>query len=239
MECIMRTTVLLAGFAVTGMIPLTGMAAGTKGERQEMNFTYLQLNGVDREIKPQSSDQTLVHKLKPGPGYGLSGSYAFLPKYFVFGDYADTKSDVSYLSGTTLPLPDLPTDTRVKRYDLGVGTDRPINSRLDVVARAAYSDVDYGKFRVGSGDNLIFPPLSAESGDRSSTGYLVDAGVRAELAHNLQGTLGARYMDVGTIKSTDVIGSLLFEVSGNWGIDVGVDAGSDISTYQVGVRFSP
>jgi opacity protein-like surface antigen len=236
----MRTTVFLAGFAVAGMIPLTSMAAGTRGEGQAMDFTYLQINGMDREIKPESSDQTLVHKLKTGPGYGLSGSYAFSPKYFLFGDYADSKSDVDYLSSTTLPLSELPADTRVKRYDLGVGTDRPVSSRLDVVARVAYSSVDYGKFRVGKGDdNLIYPPLSAETGDRTSTGYLVDAGVRSELTHNIQGSLGARYLDVGTIKSTDLIGSLLFEVSPNWGIDVGVDAGSNIATYQVGVRFTP
>ncbi len=75
-------------------------------------------------------------------------------------------------------------------------------------------------------------------GDRSD-GYIVDAAVRALLTHSLQGQIGVRHLDVGTITSNYVIGSLLYQFSADWGLDFGVDAGSDISTYVLGVRFTP
>ncbi len=239
MECIMRTTVLLTGLgslALAGLVPVASRAAG---HETDLDYTYIQLNGISRDIKGVGTNSDPVNRFDNGSGVGLFGSYQFAPKWFLFGDYSSTNSDVNYTSSTIYSLP---SDTDIKRLDFGFGTHRPITDRIDFVGRLGYTDVDYGKFKIGAGGGLFSGGLSG-LGNRlssdTSDGYIVDAAVRAPLTHSLQGEIGVRHLDINTVTSNNIIGSLLYQFSDDWGLDFGVDAGSDISTYVLGVRFTP
>jgi hypothetical protein len=241
----MRTTAAaltaLSVLGVVGMTPATGWGQDRgRDSTRDLDYTYLQLNAVNRDIDALDSDRGLVKKLNDGNGWSLNGSFAFLPKFFVFGEYSDTDSDVSYSSSNTLPLP---ANTDIKRLDAGVGTDRPITNRLDFVGRAAYVDIDYGDFNIGASSSALggggLSGLREELTSDTTDGYLADAAVRSQLTPKIEGLVGLRYTNVGSIDDTSVLGSLLFELSRNWGLDVGVDAGSDVSLYRLGVRFQP
>lgn len=232
----MRTKILLSGMAALGT---AGLAPQLANAADGVNYTYLQLHYVGRDIDTFDDDEGVIEDLDDGSGFGIEGSFQFLPKYFVFGEYSDTESDVAFASESTFPLP---ADTDITRLDVGVGTNRPISDRVDFVGRIAYTDIDYGDFDIGAGGDLLnggLDNLRDQLREDDSDGYFADAGVRAQLTENLEGTLGLRYTDVQNIDTTTVIGSLMFELSDNWGIDLSVDAGDDIATYLLGVRFSP
>jgi hypothetical protein len=238
----MRTTALLTtlgALGAVGMMPRAGLAADRAGDgSRDLDYTYLQLNAVNRDIDALDSDEGLVKKFSDGNGWSLNGSFAFLPKFFVFGEYSDTDSDITYASDNTLPLP---ANTDIKRLDAGVGTNRSITDRIDFVARAAYVDIDYGDFDIGGGGSLLgnggLSGFREELTSDTTDGYLADAAVRSQLSSNIEGLIGVRYTNVGSIDSTNLLGSLLFEFGRNWGLDLGVDAGDDVSLYRLGVRF--
>jgi hypothetical protein len=110
-----------------------------------------------------------------------------------------------------------------------------INDRLDFVGRLGYVDIDFGDFRFGASSDIDANDLRNDSSD----GYLVDAGVRSQLLENLEGSLGLRHLDIEGIDNTSLLGSLLFELSPSWDIEFAVDVGDDVSTYLLGIRFSP
>jgi hypothetical protein len=229
----------LGAIGAIGMMPRAGLAADRDNDRgRDLDYTYLQLNAVNRDIDALDSNRGLVKKFNDGSGWSLNGSFAFLPKYFVFGEYSDTDSDITYASNNTLPLP---ANTNIKRLDAGIGTDRPITDKVDFIARAAYVDIDYGNFDIGGGGSLLgnggLTGLRDELTNDTTDGYLADVAVRSQLSRNIEGLIGARYTNVGSIDSTNVLASLLFELGRNWGLDLGVDAGSDVSMYRLGVRF--
>lgn len=232
----MRMKALLTAIgtvSAVGMMPEPGHSA------EDLNYTYLQLQAVGRDVDGFDDDDGVIEDLDDGGGFGIHGSYQFLPRFFVFGDYSDTDSDVAYASDTAFPLP---ANTDITRLDVGVGTNWELNDRLDFIGRAAYVDIDYGDFDLGAGDDLLnggLDNLRDQLQEDDSDGYFADAGVRAQLTPNLEGTIGLRYLDVQNIDTSTVFGSLMFELSDNWGIDLGVDAGDEISTYRLGVRFSP
>ncbi|MBN1239378.1 MAG: outer membrane beta-barrel protein [Gammaproteobacteria bacterium] len=232
----MRTNILLTGLGALGAVGLTQQPAAAA---DDVNYTYLQLHAVGRDVDAFDDQDGAIEDLDDGSGFGIRGSYQFLPKYFVFGDYSDTDSDVAFASESVFPLP---ADTDITRMDVGVGTNLPINDRVDFVGRVAYTDVDYGDFDIGAGGDLLnggLDNLRDQLREDDSDGYFADAGVRAQLTENLEGAVGLRYTDVQNIDTTTVIGSLMFELSDSWGIDLSVDAGDELSTYLLGVRFSP
>lgn len=232
----MRTTAewtRIGVVAAVAMVPAFAMAA------EDLDYTYFQINAVGRDVDAFDEDEGVIEDLDDGGGLGVHGSFAFLPRYFVFGGYSDTESDVAFDGDTVFPLP---AETDIKRLDVGVGTNREINDRLDFIARVAYTDIDYGDFDIGGGGDLIdggLDNLRDELRGDDSDGYFVDAGVRSQLTQNLEGTLGLRYTDVQNIDTATVIGSLLFEMSDNWGLELAVDAGDELSSYRLGVRFAP
>jgi outer membrane receptor protein involved in Fe transport len=232
----MRTTTLLTGIGTVGLMGLTpGIGAAAEG----LDYTYLQLEALGRDIDAFDEQEGVIEDLDDGGGWGLHGSYAFLPRFFVFGDYSDTESDVDFAGESVVPLP---MDTDITRLDVGVGMNHELNDRVDFIGRVAYTDIDYGDFDLGAGGDLLnggLDNLRDQLRDDDSDGYFADAGVRSQLTENLEGTIGLRYTDVQNIDSTTVIGSLLFELSDNWGLDLGVDVGDELSSYRLGVRFAP
>ncbi|HEU4618627.1 MAG TPA: hypothetical protein VFV10_11320 [Gammaproteobacteria bacterium] len=239
----MRTTALwtaVGALGLVGMMPGTGAAADRDNDRRadsDLDYTYLQLNAINRDIDALDSDRGLVKKFHDGGGWSLNGSFSFLPKFFVFGEYSDTDSDIDYASSNTLPLP---ANTAIKRLDAGVGTHRDISRKTDFIARAAYVDIDYGNFDIGESGISFNGGLSGLRSDLTNDttdGYLADAAVRSQLTRKLDALLGLRYTNVGSIDSTSWLGSLMYEFNRNWALDLGADIGSDVSTYRLGVRF--
>lgn len=126
-------------------------------------------------------------------------------------------------------------DTDIKRLDVGIGTNMEINDRVDFIGRIAYTDIDFGDFDFGASSDTDLDDLLEDDSD----GYFVDAGVRSQLTANLEGSIGIRYLDLQDVDNTSLIGSLLYEINPSWDIDLQIDAGDEISTYLLGVRFSP
>lgn len=216
----------IAGIGVAGVVPNAALA------REGLEYTYLQLDYVGRDIDSVDDMSDTIEDIDDGSGLALKGQYAFSERIFGFATYSETESDVSYSSEDVFPLP---ADTEVKRLDVGIGTSIPINDRLDFLGRLAYSDIDFDAFEFGATSDLATDDLTADDSD----GYFLDGGVRAQLAPNLEGTIGVRYTDIQEIDNTSLIGSLLFEVSPSWGVNLSLDAGDEIATYELGVRFTP
>lgn len=223
----MRTTPLLI---CIGSIGTAAASPQVLAASEELDYSYIQLDVVGRDIDAFDEDADLIEDFDDGGGASLRASYAFNENVFVFGGYSETESDVSFSTDDVFPLPD---NTDIKRLDLGVGLARELNARLDFVGRLGYSDIDFGEFDVGAGSDV------QDLDEDSSDGFFVDAGVRSQLLDNLEGSIGVRYLDIETIDNTSLIGSLLFELSPSWDLDLSIDAGDELSTYMLGVRFSP
>jgi hypothetical protein len=235
----MRSTTI----ATTGLGTLTALAAALLPQlgsaAEGLDYSYLELEAIGRDIDAFDDNEGLIEDFDDGGGWGIHGSYQFLPRFFAFGKYSDTETDVAYASDNVFPLP---ANTDITRLDAGIGTNWPLNDRVDFVGRIAYTDIDYGDFDLGAGGDLVGAGLDNfrdELTSDNSDGYFADAGVRAQLTPNLEGSIGLRYTDVQNIDSSTVIGSLMFELSDNWGLDLGVDVGDELSTYLFGVRYAP
>lgn len=233
----MRTTATIARVStlgIMGVLPALAMAA------EDVDYSYFQVNAIGQDVDAFDEEEDAIEDLDDGGGFGVHGSFAFLPRFFVFGSYSDTESDVAFASAEVFPVP---ADTDIKRFDVGIGTNHELSDRVDFVARLAYTDIDYGDFDIGGDDDLIpdggLDEIRDELRGDDSDGYFVDAGVRSQLTENLEGAIGLRYTDVQNIDTTTVIGSLMFELSDSWGIELGVDAGDELSIYQLGFRFAP
>ncbi|MFS8138054.1 MAG: diffusible signal factor-reguated Ax21 family protein [Thermomonas sp.] len=140
-------------------------------------------------------------------GWGLNGSVAVHPNVHVFASYANQK-----INHTSLDF---------DQYRVGVGYNKEISPKADLVANVAYD-----KFDAGSGAKL--------------DGYSVEGGVRAGLAPKLEGYAMLGYED-GKHYSGDVYGRLGAQVkfNPNWGVsaDVKIANGGD-TQWTVGPRLT-
>ena len=84
-------------------------------------------------------------------GWGVKGSYAFLPNFHAFGEY--TRQEISH------------TNLDVDQWRVGAGFNKEIAPTTDFVARVAYEKYDE-KFAQG----LDFNGYSAEAGIRTAFG---------------------------------------------------------------------
>jgi hypothetical protein len=65
-----------------------------------------------------------------------------------------------------------------------------------------------------------------------------DASLRSQVLTQLEASAGLRYTDIEDSSEVSFIGNALFEINPNWGINLAVDAGDDIRTYALGLRYS-
>jgi len=202
-----------------GSFAVAGTAAATEG----LNYTFLQLDYIVRDIDVFEDDEDPIEDFDDGNGIALRGSFAVNESFFLFGEYSETESDVTYVSDQVFPIP---AEEDVTQLKAGIGTSLEIADRTDFVGRLGYTDIDYGDFDVGG------------TGDDSSDGFFVDAGVRSQLLDNLDGSIGVRYLDVEDVDNTSLIGNLMFELTENWSIDLAVDAGDELATWSLGARWS-
>ena len=145
-------------------------------------------------------------------GWGVKGSYAFLPNFHAFGEFNQQKSDLD--------------DAKTDQWRVGVGYNQEIGNSTDFVGRVAYNKFD-------PKEGLDFNGYSAEAGIRTAFGqhaevyamagyedYSKKRGVNPD--GQFYGRLG------GQVK-----------LNQNWGIngDIKMDRHGD-KEWSVGPRFS-
>ena len=214
---------------------LTALAVAASGsamaQQDRLSYSYLELNYINLDIDEVGEGGDFLDDLENGNGWGISGSLEIGESWFVFADYSDTESDTGFVNDQGLFFS---SDTDIKRLNLGAGFHMPMNDNADFVLRAAYTDFDRDRFNFGATDDARVGDLR----DDSSDGYFADASIRAQLLDALEGSLGVRYTDVEETDNIGLIGSLLWEFTPGWGIALGVEAGDEIRTWNVGMRFS-
>jgi hypothetical protein len=219
------------------LIPLTGLAADAN---DELSYRYVEVDYINLDIDQEDENLNIFkNDFDNGGGYGLSASFPINESLFIFGDYSDTEADFTFSDDTGLVFP---SDTDIKRFNVGLGFVMPMNDTSDIVLSGAYSDLDYGDFDlVGAEDELgdldelddAFDDLNEDPSD----GYFVDAKFRSQFAPAWEGALGLRYTDIEDADGFSVIGNVMYEFNPNWGVNLYLDAGDELVTWGAGVRF--
>jgi hypothetical protein len=220
---------LAAAIAAPLALPATAQAAA------DLSYTFFEVDYINLDIDDFNDDDGLVEDFDDGNGWGLRGSFAFTPMFFGFAGYAETDSDVNFTSdGTTF----FSSSQDVATLDVGLGLNKQLNIDLlnqpDLVVRAAYVDVDVGNLDVGGSSDPAIDDLN----DDGSDGWYSDASLRSQLLPQLEASVGVRYTDIEDASEFSFIGNALFEINPNWGVNLAVDAGDDLRTYALGLRYS-
>ncbi|WP_133501653.1 Ax21 family protein [Cognatilysobacter terrigena] len=140
-------------------------------------------------------------------GWALNGSGAINPNFHVFGGYS--KVNIS------------DTDIDLDQWRVGVGYNREINPKLDLVTRVAYEKFDAGQGVDGNG-------------------YSAEAGVRGAISPNFEAYAMAGYEDYQDFDG-DFYGRVGAQVKFNptWGINADVKfANGGDAQWFVGPRIS-
>lgn len=214
------------------LVPAVGFAQ--QGTVDDLSYGYIELDYINLDVdqpgesnNPFSSDFDFDN----GDGWGISASVPINEQFFLFGDYTETKSDFGFRDNLGAFIPG---DTDVIRLNLGVGFAMEMSERTDMVFSGAYSDIDFDRFRLGaSGDSSV-----NDLQDDPSDGFFIDAKLRSQLTPVIEGSIGARYTEIENIDGLSLIGNLMWEFSPNWGLNVSLDAGDDLMTWGMGVRYT-
>jgi hypothetical protein len=221
-----RLNVKLAlALASASLLPAAGFAA------EGLSYNFAELSYVNLDVDQPGEDTFPRGDLDNGNGYKVDFSVALGNRFFVYGNYANTNADLNYRDNNGVVLPG---DTDIIKAGLGIGATMPVSTNTDFVVSGGYLDVDFDKFRFGATGN----PSLHDLGDDTSDGFSIDAMLRSQLMPKLEGSIGARYIDVQTIDGFSVIANLMYEFTPNWGLNLSVDAGSDLATWAAGVRYS-
>jgi hypothetical protein len=198
---------------------------------EDLSYTFLEIDYINLNIDEVGDSGSVLDDLDNGGGWGARGSYAIAPNWFVFGQYSVTDADTSFIDDQNQFFR---SNTDINRLDLGGGFHNPISPTTDLVLRVAYTDVDTDGFRFGGTDDSSFDDLNEDSSD----GFFVDAAVRSQLMESVEGSLGVRYTDLEEVDNVSLIGNLMYEFSPSFGVNLGLEAGNNISHILIGVRFS-
>jgi hypothetical protein len=216
------------------LLPLTGLAADAN---DELSYGYVELDYINLDIDQEDENLNVFkNDFDNGGGYGVSASFPINDALFIFADYSDTEADFTFSDNSGVLFP---SDTDVKRFNIGLGFVMPMNDTSDLVISGAYSDIDYDDFNFGAADDDFdeiddaFDDLNEDPSD----GYFVDAKFRSQFAPAWEGALGVRYTDIEDAEGFSLIGNVMYEFGPNWGLNLSVDAGDDLITWGAGVRF--
>jgi len=214
-----------------GLASLSMSANAAEPANADLSYTYLELDYINLDIDEVGDSGSVLDDLDNGSGWGADGSIELSPNWFAFGKYSVTKADASFVDDFNQFFR---SNTDINRMDVGVGFHTPVNTKTDFVLRGAYTDIDADGFNFGGTGNSSVDDLDEDSSD----GYFVDAGVRSQLLDKLEGSVGVRYTDLEQFDNASVIANLMYEFSPVLGLNFGMEAGSDISHYMIGLRFS-
>lgn len=223
---IVKRTVEVAVAAVCLPLTLPVVAAA----QEDLSYSYLEGDYVSLDIDGVDEQGDLIDDIDDGNGFGVRSSLALSSRFFVFADYSETNSDVTFDSGTGI----LPQDTDINRLNAGAGFRVPLMDRTDLVFRGAYTDIDFGDFDFGGSDD----PDLADLNDDSSDGWFADAGLRSQVFESFEGMAAVRYTDIEDRDQFSLVGEGLFELNQTLGLSIGFEAGDEITTYHAGVRLS-
>lgn len=142
-----------------------------------------------------------------GDGLGVRGSFAITDRVFLLGDY--TSQDLDY-------------NIDFDQLEVGVGGHMPLADALDVVGSVSYlyTDVDVGP------------------GDTDDNAIGLGLGLRGQLTDRLEIEGGVQYADVNVLRD-DLLVSFggRYYVTPQFALGAGVEAGDDMSMWNMGVRY--
>lgn len=234
----MKQKILSAAILAACATPFSAVAA------QDISYRYIEAEYIVQDVDLYEDDDAfdnIIEDVDDGDGFKIGASFSFANNLFVFGNYAQTKADFTFIDDTGALIPE---NTDVKTLQLGLGYFAPINMNMDFVVRAAYMDVDYDEFATGATDQDITDPDTTfgdvwdDLNEDSSDGYFVDAGVRAQVIDWLELGGGIRYTDLDMGDDFSVFGNALFEINQNFGINLTANIGDNLSSYGLGLRYS-
>lgn len=234
----MKRKILSAAVLAASIAPFSAFAA------QGISYNYIEAEYIIQDVdmyEDNDAFSNIIDDIDDGDGFRIGASFSFTNNLFVFGNYAQTKADFTFINDNAALVP---ADTDVKTLQLGLGYFAPINRSMDFVARAAYMDVDYDEFSLGATDQDITDPGTSfgdawdDLNEDSSDGYFIDAGVRAQTLDWLELGGGLRYTDLDSGDDFSVFGNALFEINQNLGINLTASIGDNLSSYGLGIRYS-
>lgn len=198
--------------------------------QEDLSYSYLEGDYVSLDIDGIDEQGDVIADIDDGNGFGVRSSLALGANFFVFADYSETNSDVTFNPGSGI----LPQDTDINRLNAGAGFRMPLMDRTDLVFRGAYTDIDLGDFDLGGSSD----PDVEDLNDDSSDGWFADAGLRSQLFQSFEGMAAVRYTDIEETDQFSLVGEGLFELNQNLGLSIGFEAGDELTTYYAGVRLS-
>jgi hypothetical protein len=203
----------------------------TANAGEGLSYSYLELDYINLNIDEVGDSGSVLDDLDNGGGWGVRGAFELSPNWFAFGQYSVTEADANFVDDQNLLFR---SNTDINRLDVGAGFHTPMNNKTDLVLRVAYTDIDTDGFNFGGTSSSSFDDLNEDSSD----GYFIDAALRSQLLAKVEGSLGVRYTDLEQIDNVSVIGNLLYEFSPTLGLNLGLEAGDNISHFLIGLRLS-
>lgn len=198
---------------------------------EDLSYSFLEIDYINLNIDEVGDSGSVLDDLDNGGGWGARGSFAIAPNWFVFGQYSVTDADADFIDDENLFFS---ANTDINRLDFGAGFHNPVNTKTDVVLRVAYTDIDTDGFNFGGSDDSSLNDLDEDSSD----GFFIDASLRSQLMDSVEGSFGVRYTDLQDIDNISIIGNLMYEFSPAVGLNLGLEAGDNISHFLIGLRYS-
>jgi opacity protein-like surface antigen len=223
---------------ITALAALPFSASAAEG----ISYSYFEVDYIVQDVDMYEDDDAfdnIIEDVDDGDGFKIGASFAFTNNLFIFGNYAQTKADFTFINDTGAVIPQ---DTDVKTLQVGLGYFAPITNNVDFVVRAAYMDVDLDEFSLGATDQDIGDDSLGDAWDDlnedTSDGYFADVGVRAQVLNWLEVGGGVRYTDLDSGDDVSAFGNVLFEINQNIGINLSASFGDKLSSYGLGFRYS-
>lgn len=182
--------------ATAAFVPFMAQAEG-------LSYTYAEAGWLQSDVNEFDEDLG---------GWGLRASWEIVDNFFVFGRYADQKTDTSAGEFTFQP------------WDIGVGYAYPITDTFDIYGTASYSNID--------ADAPYFVK------NTSDDGYTLGLGARTRLIDKLEleGTVKyANFSDYGDNTSFEFAGRWFFTDAFALGLEF--TAGDEVDTFGAAVRY--
>lgn len=177
-----------------------------------LSYSYIEGDYINLNIDEVGDSGSVLDDLDNGGGWDVRGAFGLAPNWFAFGQYSVTDSDISFTDDLNQRFS---SDTDINRLDLGGAFHSSVNSNTDLVLRTAYTDVDTDGFNFGGSSNVSIGDLN----DDSSDGLFIDAASRSQLMEPVEG-------------------NLMYEFIQELGLNLGLEAGDDISYILIGLRYS-
>ena len=184
--------------ALTLLAALPFAASAAEG----VSYNYVEGGYVRTDIENSGTNND-------ADGWSLGGSGAIAPNFHIFGNYS--KQSIS------------DTDVDLNNLRVGVGYNRELTPKMDLLTRVAYERYDF----------------DSSYGNYKSDGYSVEAGVRGAITNNFEGYALAGYEDAEDFDG-DFYGKLGAQVKFNpmWGINGEVKFADGDTQLFVGPRIS-